>query len=77
MMRNLLLTTLIAGSQASGVLIALLVTRSHHELSPLMIALSTIFAASAGLLVALAILAKHAAPHRAADTRPKETGLPR
>lgn len=77
MTRNVLLATLISGSQASGVLIALLVTRSHHELSVLMIALGTVAAAAAGLLVALAILVKNASPHRATDTRPKDTSQPR
>lgn len=70
MTRNLLLAVIIAGPQTSGVLIALLITRSHHGLGPDMIALGTAAAAAVSLLVAAVILTKDAAPRRATGRHP-------
>ena len=57
-MRNLLLAAVISGSQAGGVLAALLLTAGRHGLEPAMIAVFTGAAAVAGLLVAAGILAR-------------------
>ena len=57
-MKNLLLAAVISGSQAGGVLAALLLTAEHHGLEPAVIAMATGAAAVAGLLVAAGILAR-------------------